>query len=453
MFKKFKERRIHAIIIAFFIGIFAGVNVTIIASSSDPSYKYLDYFHKTLQIIKTKYVEVPDNKKLFYGAMRGMIKSTGDPFSRFLDERSKKNLREMTSGKFIGVGIQIASRNGEIMVISPMDGSPAMKAGIKAGDVIVQVNKTKIKGKKLMDIVKMIKGLPNSVVNLKVRREGFNQLLDFSVERAPIKIASVSYGIMKEAKIGYIHLKVFNRDSTRDIKKALTHFNKNNVSKCILDLRNNPGGILRAAKGISDFFLDQGKTIVSTKGREGVYREVISKAKAAALFKGTLIILVNKGSASASEIVAGAIRDNKRGKLLGEKTFGKGSVQGQFDLDENIGIALTIAKYYTPSGESIHMKGIKPDYKVLQNKMSDTDKTALRKIYKAKLLDSFVKPSSQYNQNFRKQFIAFLDSKNIKISKRTSDMLLKNAVYRYKKRPLYDMEFDKQLQAAVGRLK
>ncbi len=452
MLKKFRERKIHFMILAFLIGLFSGINLSFMASAKEPVHKYLDYFHKVYQIIRSEYVEVPNNREIFLGAIKGMIRSLNDPFSRFLDEKSFADLNEITTGKFVGVGIVITIRDGEVIVISPIDDSPAKKAGIKAGDIITRVNGISIKNKKLSGIVKMIKGLPQTKVKLYIKREGFDDELVFEIERAPIKIKSVEYSIIKDKNIGYIKIKSFGSGTAIDVAKALNNINKNNIDKIVLDLRYNPGGLLQAAIAVSDLFLKKGAIIVSTRGRKGSGRERIFRSENDPLYKGKMFVLVNRGSASASEILSGAIRDNKRGYLLGEKTFGKGSVQKKYDLEEKIGVAITIAKYYTPSGELIHKRGIKPDIVIHGYKMSKEDTINLKTIRSKKLLDHFAKKGMEYNDETKKRFMQFLLSKKLKLTERTANFILKNRINRYKKQVLYDLEFDKQLTTAIEKL-
>ena len=452
MIKKIKERKSHFLILAFLCGLFLGMNFSFIASANEPVYRYLDYFHRVYQLIKTDYVDVPDNKKMFYGAIQGMIKSLGDPFTRFLDNKSYSALMEMTTGKFVGVGIVITIRDGEVIVISPIDGSPAMDAGIISGDIIKKVNTTFIKNKKLSEIVKMIKGLPKTNVKLYVRRAGYDELIEFEIERKSIKIQSVKFGIIKEKNVGYIKIKNFGSDTTKDTTKAIKFFNSKGIDKLIVDLRYNPGGLLQASVNISDLFLKKGEIIVSTRGRKGTGRERIFKSVNDPLYKGKLILLVNNGSASASEILSGAIRDNKRGKLLGIKTFGKGSVQKTFNLDKNIGIALTIAKYYTPSGEMIHKKGINPDYKVESEKISAADLKSLKSINKKRLIDKFVEKHKVYNDETKTNFSGYLKNNGFKLSERTKNFVLKRRINRFKKQAVYDLEFDSQLVSSLKKI-
>ncbi len=453
MFKKMKERSTHFLAIAFVLGLFMGVNVSFLASAEEPAHKYLDYFHRIYQILRNEYVDQTDNKELFYGAMRGMIKSLDDPFSRFLDEESYEELREMTSGKFVGVGIEITTKDDEVVVISPIEDSPAMKAGIHAGDIITKVNDTRVKGMKLSEIVKLIKGLPKTRVNLQISREGYDEPIDVSMERASIKIRSVDYGVIDGHDAGYIRIMNFGNDTPSDVSKALKFFNQKKIDRLILDLRYNPGGLLSAAVEISDMFLEPAKVIVSTRGRDGVNPERVFKSENDPIGREKLVVLVNKGSASASEILAGAIRDNKRGTLVGEKTFGKGSVQKSYDLGDDVGVAITIAKYFTPSGECIHKVGIEPDEKVEPYKFLKDEMKYINQMTKDNIAEEYIKKDMEYSESSRIAFRSYLKSKDIQISDRSSDMILYNIINRYRKKPLYSIEFDDQLARGLEILK
>lgn len=449
MFKRMKERRVHLMILTFMTGLFIGINVSFLSSATEPAHKYLDYFHRVYQLILTEYVDEASPKEMFYGAIRGMINSLNDPFSRFLDEKSYEELKEMTTGKFQGVGIEITIQDGQVVVVTPIEDSPAMKAGIQSGDVITTIDGKVIKGMKLEKIVKLIRGLPKSTVKLQVKRDGYDEALDFELERAPVKITSVDYDIIKEKNIGYLKIKNFGSETTRDVTKALKQFNAKGIKKIVIDVRNNPGGLLNSSIEISELLLERGKTIVSTRGKEGSGRVQMFKSQSEPLYRGALIMLVNNGSASASEILAGAIRDNGRGKLLGVKTFGKGSVQKSFNLDDDIGVAITVAKYYTPSGELIHKKGIKPDYDVPLEKLSENEMKNLKILRDKKLLDHFVKKEMEYTAETKEQFGQALAKNGVVLSDKTAHFVLKDWIYRFKKKPLYDLEFDSQLNEAI----
>ncbi|HRS78443.1 MAG TPA: S41 family peptidase, partial [Spirochaetota bacterium] len=369
--------------------------------------------------------------------------------TRFLDEKSFEELKEMTTGKFQGVGIEITIQDGQVVVVTPIDDSPAMKAGIISGDVITTIDGKAVKGMKLEKIVKLIRGLPKSTVKLQVRREGFDEPMNFELERAPVKITSVEYDIIKEKNIGYLRIKNFGSETTRDVTKALKFFNARGIKKIVIDVRNNPGGLLNSSIEISELLLERGKTIVSTRGKEGSGRVQVFKSQSEPIYRGALVMLVNNGSASASEILAGAIRDNGRGKLLGVKTFGKGSVQKSFNLDDDIGVAITVAKYYTPSGELIHKKGIKPDYEVPLEKLSESEMKNLKIVREKKILEQFVRKETEYTEETKASFRAALSKDGVILPDKTANYILKDWMYRFKKKPLYDIEFDLQLNEAI----
>ncbi|OHD65032.1 MAG: hypothetical protein A2176_04595 [Spirochaetes bacterium RBG_13_51_14] len=449
MFKKLKERHVHLLALAFLTGLFIGINFSFLSSATEPAHKYLDYFHRVYQIILTEYVDEASPRDMFYGAIRGMINALGDPFSRFLDEKSFEELKEMTTGKFQGVGIEITIQDGRVVVVTPIEDSPAMKAGILSGDIITRIDGKYIKGQKLEKIVKMIRGIPNSSVKLEIKRRGYDEPLEFELERVPVKITSVDYDILKDKNIGYLKIKNFGSETTRDATKALKFFNGKGIAKIIIDVRNNPGGLLTSSIEISELLLGPGKTIVSTRGKEGSGRVQVFKSQSEPLYTGELMVLVNRGSASASEILSGAIRDNGRGKLLGVKTFGKASVQKSFNLDDNIGVAITVAKYYTPSGELIHKKGIKPDYEVPQDSFSENDMKSLKIIRDKKLMEKLVKNDSDYTPEARESFRRQIAVNGATLSDKGADFILKDWIYRFKKKPIYDLEFDTQLNEAV----
>jgi len=452
MLKKLKERQVHLLLLAFLAGLFIGINASFLSSAAEPAHKYLDYFHRVYQLIVTEYVDETSPRDMFYGAISGMMNALNDPFSRFLDEKSYEELKEMTTGKFLGVGIEITIRDGQVMVVSPIDDSPAKKAGIMSGDVITKINDKQAKGMKLEKIEKMIRGLPKSSVKLQIKREGFDEPLVFEMERAPVKINSVEYDMIEGGNIGYLRIKNFGSETTRDAAKALKFFNSRGAGRIVIDLRNNPGGLLSSSIEISEFFLDKGKTIVSTRGKEGSGRVQVFKSQNNQLYKHELIVLVNNGTASAAEILSAAVRDNGRGKLLGVTTFGKGSVQKSFNLDDNIGVAITVAKYYTPSGELIHKKGIKPDYIVPSEKLSAADLRNLKIVREKKLVEEFATRDINYTPQTRESFQQQLKKNGVSLSAKTADFVLRDWIYRFKKRPLYDLEFDTQLNEAIRHL-
>jgi carboxyl-terminal processing protease len=453
MSKKNSERKPHLLIIAFAMGLFIGINFSIIAGANEPAHKYLDYFHQVFQLVTTEFVDEPENKNLFYGAIRGMLNSLDDPYTRFLDEDASSELQEMTTGKFVGIGVEVTIRDGELIVVTPIENSPAMKEGIEAGDKITKVNDEPVRDKEFSEIIKKIKGLPGTKVNISIRRENVDEEITYAIERAPIKIDSVEYSIIKEHNYGYLKIKTFGAETASDVKHALQYFKENKIDSLIIDLRYNPGGLLSAAIEISDYFLDNDIVIVSTKGRSGKEAESVFKSKTPVFYSGKTVVLVNRGSASASEILSGALRDNKRAKLVGEKTFGKASVQKTFGLDKNVNVAITIAKYYTPSGELIHKKGITPDFEIKYFDIPESDNEGLKSIGRKRLLAEFVDSKTEYNKEARDTFKKILAENNIKLTQKTADYILKREIGKYHKSLPYELEFDNQLITAIEKLK
>jgi carboxyl-terminal processing protease len=319
---------------------------------------------KIIAITKKNYVEEIDEQELFYSAYDGMLSSL-DPYSAFLDAEDYKEMSVQTKGEFGGVGIEITMDKGVLKVVSPIDDTPAYKAGLKSGDYIVSINKESIRGVGLSDSVKKIRGKIGTEVVLTILRKEEEKPFDVSLKRSTIKIVSVKDKIIDDS-IGYFRITSFSQETTKSLTKAIKRTKSklgDSLKGIVLDVRNNPGGLLYQSIKVSDLFLDEG-VIVSTKGRKK-FSEKFSNATKGDIIDGKpIVVLINEGSASASEIVAGALKDNKRAVTVGKKSFGKGSVQTIVELDDKIAMKLTTAKYYTPSGESIHEKGIIPDFEV-----------------------------------------------------------------------------------------
>ncbi len=335
--------------------------------------------------IKDNYVEDVADKELLENAIRGML--TGlDPHSTYLDKEAFTELRVGTTGEFGGLGIVVGMEDGFVKVISPIDDTPADRAGIKAGDLIIRLDKKPVKGMSLDDAVKIMRGRPGTAIKLMIVREGSDKPLTLSVTRDKIRVKSVKSRTL-EAGFGYLRVTQFQERTSSDLKKSIAKLKEENDGKLkgvILDLRNNPGGLLDAAVEISDIFLTEGK-IVSVKGREKGGNITHNARPDELLDDAPVVVLVNGGSASASEIVAGALQDHKRAIIMGTKTFGKGSVQTVVPLGNNTAIKLTTARYYTPSGRSIQAKGIDPDI-ILENlKIAEQEKATNTLIKEADL--------------------------------------------------------------------
>jgi carboxyl-terminal processing protease len=341
--------------------IISGKSRSVTARTSDV-YENIEIFTEVLREIEKNYVEPQDPQKLIYGAIKGMVQ-TLDPHSSFLTKEEHQELLIETKGSFTGVGIEITIRDNVLTVVSPIEGTPAYDAGVKAGDQIIGINDKPTNDMTLTDAVKKIRGPKGTKVKLTVRREGAEKPLEFSITRDVIPLKSVrSYLLTPD--IGYVRISSFQSKTDQDLASALEKIEDGRVLKgLILDVRNNPGGLLSQAIKVSDLFLDSG-LIVSTKGRDESQNMEVSAQRNEKPRNYPIIVLVNGGSASASEIVAGALQDNKRALVLGTKTFGKGSVQTILPLSDGSGLRLTTAKYYTPSGKSIQLSGIMPDIKV-----------------------------------------------------------------------------------------
>ena len=333
-------------------------------SENSDIYKKIDLFGEVLEKINKEYVDEVDQSKSMDAAINGLLQSL-DPYSAYMTPESFESMQTETSGEFGGLGIEVGMEAGVIKVISPIDNTPASKAGLKAGDYIVKINNVQVQGKSLMEAVDLMRGPVGSSIEITVRRRGVKKALIFNITREIIEVQSVKSELI-DNNIGYIRLTSFNENSSEQIKEKVNNLKKNKDLKgYILDLRNNPGGLLSQAIKISDFFLENGE-IVSTKSRK-VSENRKWFAKKGDITNGkTLIILINYGSASASEIVAGALKDHKRAIILGENSYGKGSVQSIIPLRNRGAIRLTIAKYYLPSGKSISEVGVTPDIEVVE---------------------------------------------------------------------------------------
>ena len=335
--------------------------VSTYAFSKNELYEKIDLFGEVLENIQKDYVDEVDQGKMMDSAINGVLQSL-DPYSAYMSPELFREMQTDTRGEFGGLGIEIGMESGVVKVISPIDDTPAAKAGIKAGDYIVKIGEEQVQGKSLLEAVKLMRGPVGTSINLTVRRKNVKKPLEFKIVRKIIEVQSVSSNIIGEEKnLGYIRLKSFNENSDKQFLKSVKKFEKNSKIKgYVLDLRNNPGGLLTQAINITDFFLEDGE-IVSTKGRKVSETRKFFARKGDEIKGKPLVVLINNGSASASEIFAGALKDHKRAIILGENSYGKGSVQSIIPLRNGGGIRLTISKYYLPSGKSISEVGVTPD--------------------------------------------------------------------------------------------
>ena len=362
-------RKIFFIISIFFLK-FSTFN-PVVAAENDV-YKKIDLFGEVLEKINKEYVDEINQSESMDAAIDGLLQSL-DPYSAYMSPEIFNEMQTETSGEFGGLGIEVNMESGVVKVISPIDDTPASRAGIKAGDYIIKIDDIQVQGKSLSEAVDLMRGPVGSSIILTVRRIGQKKALTFEIVREIIQIKSVKADLL-ENNVGYLRLTSFNENSGDQIREQIREFEKNgNINSYILDLRNNPGGLLSQAIRISDFFLDNGE-IVSTKSRKASENRKWFAKKGDLIGGKTLVVLINYGSASASEIVAGALQDHKRAIILGENSYGKGSVQSIIPLKNKGAIRLTVAKYYLPSGKSISEVGVSPDIEIDE----DTDEFRIK---------------------------------------------------------------------------
>jgi carboxyl-terminal processing protease len=342
--------------------IFKFLTLNVVNSAENNIYQKIDLFGEVLEKINKEYVDEINQSDSMDSAINGLLQSL-DPYSAYMSPEIFDEMQTETSGEFGGLGIEVGMESGVVKVISPIDDTPASKAGIKAGDFIIKIDDTQVQGKSLSEAVDLMRGPVGSSINLTIRRVGQKKALKFNIVREIIEIKSVRAELLKK-DIGYIRLTSFNENSSEQISNQIKKFEDNqNVTSYILDLRNNPGGLLSQAIRVSDFFLNNGE-IVSTKGRKSSENRRWFAKKGDLIDGKTLLVLINYGSASASEIVAGALKDHKRAIIIGENSYGKGSVQSIIPLKNKGAIRLTVAKYYLPSGKSISEVGVSPDIEI-----------------------------------------------------------------------------------------
>jgi len=374
------------------VGIFSYYNkVSIAKEREDSFYKELDVFAEALAVIEKKYVEDKPPHDLIYGALEGLLSSL-DSYSEFLNPEEYKELLVDTEGKFGGLGIEITIRDTLLTIVSPIEDTPAWTAGLKPGDIIVKIDGKVTKGITITEAVKKLRGEPGTKVTLTVLKEKDKKIEDVTLVRAIIKIKDIKRAELLEDGIGYIRIAEFRENTARDLDKALQELNKKGLKAVVIDVRNNPGGLLESAIDVTSRFLETEKTVVSTKSRtekEIVYKSVASKEKYSNIPQ---VVLINKGSASASEILASALRDNKKAVIMGETSFGKGSVQTIIPLSDGSALRLTTSRYYTPSGTSIHEKGVTPDITIVNGAATEEKEDVFEKLEK--------KPEFDYKKDY-----------------------------------------------------
>ena len=357
-----KRKNYFNYILAIAVIILLNISSKVYSQNTDKLYEKIDLFSEVLEKIRDEYVEEIDQAEAMDSAINGLLQSL-DPYSSYMNQKTFEESETETSGEFGGLGIEVTMEAGLVKVITPIDDTPASRAGVKAGDYITKINDEQVRGKTLMEAVNLMRGPVGTSIEITVRRKSLKKAKIFKIIREIIEIKSVASRLI-DNKVGYLRLKAFNQNSSDQLNKEISEIEKNKkLVGYILDLRNNPGGLLTQAIEVSNFFLDDGE-IVSTKGKKKRENRKFFAKKGDKIKGKPLIVLINRGSASASEIVAGALQDHKRAVLLGETTFGKGSVQTIIPLKNSGALRLTISKYYLPSGKSISEVGVLPDIKV-----------------------------------------------------------------------------------------
>ncbi|UCF84394.1 MAG: S41 family peptidase [Desulfobacteraceae bacterium] len=366
-------------------GLFLNGNGGEVEADTKDVYKNIEIFTEVLRQIEKSYVEAQDPQELIYGAIKGMVQNL-DPHSSFMTKEEHRELMLETKGSFTGIGVEITVKDNILTVVSPIEGTPAYKAGMKAGDKIIKIENTKTKDMTLLQAVKKIRGPKGTKVKLTIMREGEGQLLEFSITRDVIPLISVKHYPLTP-DISYVRISNFQSKTANDLSSVLEEIEKDQDPKgLVLDLRNNPGGLLSQAIEVSDLFMDAG-LIVSTKGRISSQDITATAHKNKKSRNYPIIVLINGGSASAAEIVAGALQDNKRALVLGTRSFGKGSVQTILPLSDGSGLRLTTARYYTPSGKSIQLSGIVPDIELAFAPPEEEEKKSVRKFMREEDLE------------------------------------------------------------------
>lgn len=446
------ERMIWISIVTF-LGYFAFYPTERVSAISADGEKYLQIFHEIASFVESDFVEQVDDKTLYQGAIKGMISSLGDPHTRFMGEEEFRQLQDETRGSFGGVGLEVTHSDGSILVVSPIDDTPAMRAGIQPQDRILEINGKSTEKMTIDEAVKTMRGQVGTTVSIKIKRKSLKDPFNITLTRELIKIQYLKSAFLENEKIGYIRLSQFmgrENNTGLEFKKIIQDFVQKEALGIVIDLRSNPGGLLDLAIDLSDFFLKPDLDIVSVKGRgEKLIRVFKSTDSSGKALETPLVVLLNAGSASASEIFAGAMQDHKRATILGNQSFGKGSVQNIYPLPHKTGIALTIQKYYTPSGVSIHKKGITPDIVINQITPDNDEKTQIEKLLKANLVATFVKENPGYTEKNIKLFQESLAKKGYKLGKTISRYLLKKENGIGEKAPIFDREFDPQLNKAI----
>ena len=418
--------------------------------------KYLQILHEVVSYIENDYMDPQDEKKIYTGAIQGALQSLGDPHTRFFDTEEYGELQNETKGSFGGIGVEISFQENAFVIIAPIEGTPAWKAGLQPQDKITEINGKSIKSVSQSESIAMMRGDVGSSISMKIERKGIKDPFVVNLVRELIQIRYVRSHYLPETETGYIKLVQFMGKETtaKEFAAAVTAMKEAGAKKLVIDLRMNPGGLLDLAIDLADLFLPPESEIVSVKGRGGVLVKSFKADKKEKKFLDIPIaILVNGGSASASEILAGALKDNKRAVVVGTQSFGKGSVQSIFPLSGGTGVAITIQKYYTPSGVSIHGKGITPDYIINPIAATEEEKNALERLFKKNLIRPFLETHAEYNDATLADFSTLLKKENLTISDSVTRIFLFNEMRAGSSNTKPRLDLDIQLAEAIRVLK
>lgn len=416
----------------------------------------MEVMNFVFDFIQQNYVDEVEAQTLYEGALKGMMESLKDPYTVYLDKSSFRNIKDTTSGSFGGVGLQISKpvedspdKPAYVEVASPVEDTPGFKAGIVAGDLIISINGTDTSTITMEQVLDMLRGKVGESVDLVIRR-GKNIEFPVTLVRAVIEVPTVKYGMIEGTKIGYVRLIEFTPQTVERTQEAIDSFKKNNATGMIIDLRNNPGGLITSAADIADKFIDNGP-IVTTKSRLSFENSVFTAtAKKTVVRNMPIVVLINKGSASASEIVSGALKDNHIAYLVGQRTYGKGSVQQVLPLSATDGIKVTMARYYTPSDVNIDKIGIPPDREILFPVLSEAGEKQYLELYKSTEIADFVDGRSNLSEKQIADFAKTLKKKYTEIDESSLRKLVRNEVNKTKGTMLYDLDYDIQLNEAIS---
>lgn len=454
-------KRVNSILLIFIIALFASQCFAQSAASSaseksNKSRQYMEVMNFVFDFVQQNYVDEVEAQVLYEGALKGMMEALKDPYTVYLDKSSFRNIKDTTSGSFGGVGLQISKpvetspeKPAFVEVASPVEDTPGFKAGILAGDLIISINGTDTSTITMEQVLDMLRGKVGESVDLVIRR-GKNMEFPVTLVRAVIEVPTVKYGMIEGTKIGYVRLIEFTPQAVERTQEALDSFKKSGATSLIIDLRNNPGGLITSAADIADKFIDNGP-IVSTKSRLSFENSVFTAtSKKTTVRNMPIVVLINKGSASASEIVSGALKDNHIAYLVGQRTYGKGSVQQVLPLSSTDGLKITMARYYTPSDVNIDKIGIPPDREVLFPVLSEEGEKQYLELYKSTEISDYVDGRSDLSEKQISDFARKLKKKYSEIDESSLRKLVRNEVNKTKGTMLYDLDYDIQLNEAIS---